>query len=59
MKFMKTLGAATVALMLTAGGAAAEGKLSLYHWFEYIPQELLDSAEDDEIDGRSTDSDSD
>ncbi len=42
MKFMKTLGAATAALMLTAGGAAAEGKLSLYHWFEYIPQELLD-----------------
>ena len=27
---------------LIAGPAAAEGKLSIYHWFEYIPQELLD-----------------
>ncbi len=27
---------------LIAGSAQAEGKLSLYHWFEYIPQELLD-----------------
>ncbi|MDE2790579.1 MAG: extracellular solute-binding protein [Paracoccaceae bacterium] len=27
----------------TAGTAAAEGKLSIYHWFEYIPQELLDA----------------
>ena len=24
------------------GSAHAEGKLSIYHWFEYIPQELLD-----------------
>jgi len=29
-------------LALTAGAASAEGKLSLYNWFEYIPQELLD-----------------
>ena len=29
-------------LALTASAAAAEGKLSLYNWFEYIPQELLD-----------------
>ena len=42
MKVMKTLGAASVALMMAAGSAAAEGKLSIYHWFEYIPQELLD-----------------
>ncbi|MBE0554266.1 MAG: extracellular solute-binding protein [Rhodobacteraceae bacterium] len=33
---------ATTALILAAGSAHAEGKLSLYHWFEYIPQELLD-----------------
>ena len=30
---------ATSAVPLTA---AAEGSLSIYHWFEYIPQELLD-----------------
>lgn len=31
------------ALALTVANAAqAEGKLSVYHWFEYIPQELLD-----------------
>ncbi|MEM0990389.1 MAG: extracellular solute-binding protein [Pseudomonadota bacterium] len=37
------LGAALAALL--AGPAAAEGKLSIYHWFEYIPQELLDKFE--------------
>ncbi|MEM7069479.1 MAG: extracellular solute-binding protein [Pseudomonadota bacterium] len=32
------------ALLLTASATAAnaEGKLIIYHWFEYIPQELLD-----------------
>ncbi|MEM8694109.1 MAG: extracellular solute-binding protein [Pseudomonadota bacterium] len=30
------------AFAFCAGGALAEGKLSIYHWFEYIPQELLD-----------------
>lgn len=30
-----------VALFLSAGSAYAEGKLSIYHWFDYIPQELL------------------
>lgn len=30
------------ALCILAGAAAAEGKLVVYHWFEYIPQELLD-----------------
>lgn len=33
---------ATAALALSAGMASAEGKLSIYHWFEYIPQELLE-----------------
>ena len=42
MKTILKLGAAVVALGLTAGAAQAEGKLSIYHWFEYIPQELLD-----------------
>ena len=36
------LGAAALALALATGPAAAAGKLSIYHWFEYIPQELLD-----------------
>ena len=35
-------GAVAVALAFLAGAAQAEGKLSVYHWFEYIPQELLD-----------------
>ncbi|MBV7395666.1 extracellular solute-binding protein [Mameliella sediminis] len=40
---MKKLLTTTVAaLALTAGMAAAEGKLVVYHWFEYIPQDLLD-----------------
>lgn len=33
---------ATSALCLSAGAAHAEGSLSVYHWFEYIPQELVD-----------------
>jgi spermidine/putrescine transport system substrate-binding protein len=28
---------------LCAGPLAAEGKLTVYHWFEYIPQELVDT----------------
>lgn len=42
---MKTLmksGAAALALTLGANAAMAEGELVIYHWFEYIPQELLD-----------------
>ena len=35
-------GIAALALALAAGPAHAAGKLSIYHWFEYIPQELLD-----------------
>ncbi len=33
---------AGLALSLGASAATAEGKVVLYHWFEYIPQELLD-----------------
>ena len=33
--------AAALALTLGAGVASAEGELVVYHWFEYIPQELL------------------
>ncbi len=32
----------TVALLALTSAAQAEGKLSVYHWFEYIPQELVD-----------------
>lgn len=42
---MKTLVKATLAasvLAMSAGMAAAEGKVVVYHWFEYIPQDLLD-----------------
>lgn len=42
MKKMLKLGASALALMIAASAAQAEGKLSIYHWFEYIPQELLD-----------------
>ncbi len=42
MKLIRTLCAAAIAVTMTAGIAQAEGKLSIYHWFEYIPQELLD-----------------
>ncbi len=38
---LKHLFAAT-ALTLAATGAAAEGQLRIYHWFEYIPQDLVD-----------------
>ena len=34
-------GVAALALTLGAGVASAEGELVVYHWFEYIPQELL------------------
>ena len=39
---MKKLVTTAAALALTAGMASAEGKLVVYHWFEYIPQDLLD-----------------
>ena len=39
---MKRLFATTSILCLAAGAASAEGTLSVYHWFEYMPQELVD-----------------
>ena len=30
-------------LCLPASAANAEGQLSIFHWFEYIPQEVLDN----------------
>ncbi|WP_339860212.1 extracellular solute-binding protein [Thalassospira alkalitolerans] len=45
MKHLLTATALVLAMAGTAGMAGtahAEGKLSLYHWFEYIPQDLLD-----------------
>ena len=39
---MKKLLTTATAFALLAGAAQAEGKLSVYHWFEYIPQELVD-----------------
>ncbi len=39
---MKFLTSTAIALALTAGAATAEGDLVIYHWFEYMPQELLD-----------------
>lgn len=44
MKKLMATTAAVVALAL-AGPAMAAGKLSIYHWFEYIPQELLEKFE--------------
>jgi len=32
----------TACVLFASGGAMAAGKLSIYHWFEYIPQDLLD-----------------
>lgn len=42
MKPLLRTGASALALTLMATLAQAEGKLSIYHWFEYIPQEILD-----------------
>lgn len=49
MKKILKLGVSALALSFVATSAQAEGSLSIYHWFEYIPQELLDkfSAEHD------------
>ncbi|SLN55120.1 Spermidine/putrescine-binding periplasmic protein precursor [Roseovarius albus] len=42
MKNLLKTSVASLALVAGANAAAAEGNLVLYHWFEYIPQELLD-----------------
>ena len=42
MKTMVKTAALAVALGLGSTAVQAEGSLSIYHWFEYIPQDLLD-----------------
>ena len=42
MKTLLKVTIAALALSITGAAAQAEGKLAIYHWFEYIPQELLD-----------------
>ena len=42
MKTILKVTAAALAAMLVSGAAQAQEKLSIYHWFEYMPQELLD-----------------
>jgi len=42
MKTILKTTATAMALALAANAASAEGNLVIYHWFEYIPQELLD-----------------
>jgi spermidine/putrescine transport system substrate-binding protein len=39
---MKLLTTSAMALALLANAAAAEGDLVIYHWFEYMPAELLE-----------------
>ncbi len=42
---MHRLATTAAAFVVMAGAAQAEGTLSVYHWFEYIPQELVDKFE--------------
>lgn len=42
MKPLLTSTALCAVLAITASAAQAEGDLRLYHWFDYIPQELVD-----------------
>jgi len=42
MKTIMKLSVSILVVLLSTGNATAEGKLSLYNWFEYMPQELLD-----------------
>lgn len=39
---MKLLTTSAMALALLANSAAADGELVIYHWFEYMPAELLE-----------------
>jgi spermidine/putrescine transport system substrate-binding protein len=41
-KYLFKSGVAALALAVTANAAAAEGKLVIYNWFEYMPQALLE-----------------
>ncbi len=42
LKMMALLAAFALAALTLAGPAQAAGKLSIYNWFDYMPQELLD-----------------
>lgn len=42
MKNLLKSGVAALALSTVASAAAADGKVVVYHWFEYMPQELVD-----------------
>lgn len=42
MKFMLRHAAAAIALAVAANAATAQEQVVVYHWFEYIPQTLLD-----------------
>ena len=42
MHILAKTAATAVALALGTASVSAEGKIVIYHWFEYIPQELLD-----------------
>ena len=39
---MKLLTSSAMALALLANSAAANGELVIYHWFEYLPAELIE-----------------
>lgn len=43
----KILVVSAIVLTLGASSGFAQGKLSIYHWFEYIPQELLNKFSDE------------
>ena len=43
----KILVVSAIVLTLGATSGFAQGKLSIYHWFEYIPQELLNKFSDE------------
>jgi len=47
MKHTLKMSAAVLAATLATGSANAAEKLSIYHWFEYIPQELLNKFTDE------------
>ena len=42
MRYLLKAGMVAIALTFAASVAHAAEKISIYHWFEYIPQELLD-----------------
>ena len=42
LKITALVAAFSLAALALAGPAQAAGKLSIYNWFDYMPQELLD-----------------